>query len=899
MLRQTLSFLLVTTLLGTTVAGCHGTRPEPARIKRPSAAAPVKKDRDDDDLRPFDKLVAGATVHRGLFELHRKGDKLYLVVPKELLGKEFLLHARIARGIGVAPLLTGMTLKTAPVHLAVHGERVYLMQKQVRMTARGELQAAVDRAYGDSVLDSAKIESRRRDGAVVVDVQKWFVSDLAELAQTVKSAARGGSGDKPSFSENRSFLESVKALPENVNVRATLTYASSTGTPFYTTADDRFVPVTVLYQFLKLPEQPMEPRPADDRVGFFVTARRDFSSDDPELFVRYINRWRLESAGPAPGGPGSPRTDDSPGAVGLQIPKRPIVYYVDPATPSEIRPYLIEAVAAWQPAFTAAGWKDAIRAEVLPPGVDPEDLRYPLIHWDASDQAPTGIGMPITDPRTGEILSASITLNVADLLRGVRQGRRMFFGDRPGAAPSAGATAQATAMARGAAFFEQGVPGTRELWHSGLDAPEMGMELVAQQSLLRTSMISAGALLPSDPMPQRVLAQFIKMVTMHEVGHTLGLRHNFKASTETPVEKLSDMAWVREHGLTGSVMEYPALNLPRGAAPPDFLYYSDRIGRGDLWTIRFGYHPDERFARSQARLAAAPGHSYATDEDGAAALDPTVRVWDLGGDPLEWARERTGIVRALFGELPRRMLTDNAPYYEMSETLEDLVEQYLSAAALLPGYIGGRYIARDHVGDPNGRLPLQPVPRKKQQEALQLITELLFDERALALPPEVVTRLSGSRWRHWGTSARIEPDSPVLDLVTGARRGALLALLRDARIDNLYEAERRFGKEATLTLPELLQALDQALLIELRSGPLRPVSAERRELQRVYVEALSRFALRPGGDLRALARLHLTELKQKLDGKAKELAAAEPYTRAHASELQAHIGKVLGAQLIE
>lgn len=869
---RALSFVVGTAVLGGT-AGCH----KRAKINHPTSKTGATAKKEDDDLKPFEKLTAGAKAHKGLLELYHKGDKLYLVVPKDVVGKELLLHARIARGVGVSPLLTGMTLKTSPVYLDVHGDRVFLMQKQVRMTARGELQRAVDRAYGASVLDSAKIESKRKDGAVVVDVQKWFVGDLAELSSTVKAAVR--MGDKPSFSESRSFLESVKSLPDNVNVRATLTFSAAAGTPFYTAADDRFVPLTVLYQLLRLPEQPMQPRLADDRMGFFLTARRDFSSEDTELFVRYINRWRLESAG----------VDN-----GLQVPRRPIVYYLDPATPREVRPYLIEAVASWQRAFTAAGWKSAIRAEVLPDGVDPEDMRYPLIHWDTSDQAPTGIGMSITDPRSGEILSASITLNIGDFLRSARQKRRMYFGDRGGAG-----TPGPSAMERGAAYFEQGAPGSRELWQNGIDAPEMGQELFSQQALLRTAMVATGAMLPSDPMPQRVLEQFIKMVTMHEVGHTLGLRHNFKSSTETPVEKLSDMAWLREHGLTGSIMEYPGLNLPRGTAPPDFLYYSDQVGRGDLWTIRFGYHPDEKYAQQLARLGASPGHSYATDEDAASGLDPTIRVWDLGGDPVEWARDRTGIIRALFAELPRRMLTDNAPFYEMSETLEDLLGQYLSAAAALPGYIGGRTIARDHVGDPGGRLPLQPIPKAKQREALQLLSELLFDERALTLPPEVMTRLAASRWRHWGMPSSNEADSRVLDMVTGARRAALLSLLREQRIENLHESERRFGKDATLTLPELLDTLDQALLGELTTGPLRAVSASRRELQRTYANALCHFALGQGGDLRSLARLHLVDLKQKLDGKQKELAAAEPYTRAHAIELGARIGRVLNAQVVE
>ena len=817
-------------------------------------------------------VTASSKRPSGFFELYQKGARLYLVVPRKQLGQEFLLHARIARGIGIAPLFTGRLTINAPVSLVEHDGRLYLMRHQLNLTARGELGRAIDRAYGPSVLETAKIESRRRDGALVVDIRHWVLGELGNAGGALQQV---DAENTYALSNERCFVESVRAFPDNVNIRVSLTYmASIKHNGLETVADARSIPISVQYQFVRMPAQPMLPRAADDRVGYFLSAQRDFSSDDAELFSRHIWRWRLEGA---------------PTGSGLRRAKKPIVYYLDPAIPAELRPVITDAVQSWQPAFTAAGWSAAIRAEPLPEGADPEDLRYPLIHWDLSEEAPTGMGMLVGDPRSGEILGASITLNAGNLLRHSRNARRLYsggsnaFDERP----------QNKSVARPAPSL------TLDSAANSLENSEMATEFQAQHSLLRSSLIAAGALHPGDPLPQRVFHQYVKFVTMHEIGHTLGLRHNFKSSADTPVDKLSDMTWVREHGLCASVMDYPAINLPTGPTPLDFLYYQEQVGTADRWAIAYGYADSDSHAAELARQAAHPGHSFATDEDAELGLDPTVRTWDLGAEPLDWAAQRMATIRQLLVALPERLLRDNAPYYELSEAIEDLLAEYGRAAAALPAYIGGQYHVRDHVGDPAGRLPLMPVPKEKQLAALRLLISQVLAEPALELSRTALSGLASQRWRHWGASERQELGSSALAMISALRRAALRSLLRESRLRHIRDGELRFGSAAVLTVPELLTVLSQALLGDMASGS--PIGTGRRELQQLYIEQLASFALTPHtpviSDLRALARSHLSEAAQLLATEPKGQQTTEPYTRAHLAELQVRIHKVLSSQI--
>src|SRR5690606_35897015 len=512
--------LILAILAATAVSGCslRASRSSPAlRAQQAAGQAEGGQARAQDGLKPFAELTRGATYRAGFFDTYQKGDNLYLVVPKDRLGQDFLLTFAISQGVGAAGLFGGTMLgifEGAIVALERHGDRVFLVRRPHRYVApEGSAVArAVELSYTPSVLESAKLESIREDSAVVINISDWILSDLSAVGELVNTAvSRPGQQGRANFERQRSYVESVKAVPHNLNLGAGQTFRPRSPGELRTVRDSRYISLGIHYSFARLPERPMKPRLADDRVGYFITAHKDFSKDDGDsFFVRYINRWRLEPK------PGVVASD------GLIEPAKPIVYYLDHNIPEEYRPYVKAGVEAWNRAFEAAGWKNAIRAEMLPEGADPEDLRYATIRWNTSDQPGySAIGPSIVDPRTGEILDADILLE-ANMVMGFKRDWR-------------------TKVSPAQAIQEMLAASPEELaWaEAGGEVASLGAALSAQGALLRVLLAASGDIGPNDPVPMEYVGQAIKWVTMHEVGHTLGLRHNFRSSFDTPLEKLT------------------------------------------------------------------------------------------------------------------------------------------------------------------------------------------------------------------------------------------------------------------------------------------------------------------------------------------------------------------------
>lgn len=825
-------------------------------------------------FKPWAEATRDANHRAGFFDTYEKGDQLLLAIPRDRLGKDFLMGMQISQGIGAAGLFGGTMLgifEGAVVALERRGDRVFLVRRPVRFTAPegSPALAAVGTSFGSSVLESAKVESVRDDGTVLVNVYDWMVSDLSGVGERVRyglaSPTTQGTPPAIAVDKARSFLESVKAFPENVNIRAKLTFRPNSPSDLPSVPDGRYVPVSVAYTFASLPAQPMQPRRADDRVGYFMTVRRDFSRDEDNSFVRNVNRWRLE--------PGE--------RVGSRVrPVKPIVFYLDPNIPEEHRPALKAGVEAWNTAFEAAGWQDAIRAEMLPAGADPEDIRYPTLRWSTSDQPGYGaIGPSIVDPRTGEILDADILFE-ASMVRGFKRDWR---------------TAVSPSAAVEEMFAERGAAALGE--HAAL-AGELG----AQGALLRAMLAASGEIGPNEAVPAEYVAQAMKWVTMHEVGHTLGLRHNFRSSMDTPMEKLHDRGWAESNGVFSSVMEYPGLNLsPRGQ--PRGYVYNPGVGSYDRWAITYGYTADAGRAARVAREAALPGHAYGTDEDagGPGALDPTVNAFDLGNDPLAWGRGRAQLVAEMWTRIPQHVATDNGRYAELTDAFGSLLGQYGRALTTGVKYIGGQYAYRDHMADPQGRPPFVAVPRARQREALAFITEYGFGPGAFAVPQDVLAKLGANRWSHWGEQTTVNGriDFPFHEQVLGMQTALLNAITSPMTFARIRDAERKFGSASTLPIPELMDELTRAVWAEAYT-PGRSVSSMRRDLQRAYLDRMTTILVTPPArmpaDARAVARVRLMDLRGRIS-RSLNAGGTDAYTVAHLTEARARIDKALEAGL--
>jgi hypothetical protein len=702
----------------------------------------------------------------------------------------------------------------------------------------------------------------------------WMVSDLSGVGQRVRMAASNGPGrpGNVNFDRGRSHLESVKSFPKNLNIQARLTFRPSEPVSLPSLPDGRYLPVSVHYTLAELPAEPMTPRLADDRVGYFMTVHKDFSRDDDEFFVRYVNRWRLE--------PGEPAGN------GLVYPKQPIVYYLDRSIPEEYRPWMKEGVEAWNAAFEQAGFKDAVRAEMLPDDADPEDIRFPTLRWSTSDQPSYGaIGPSIVDPRTGEIL-ASDQLYEANMVRGFKRSWRTNVSP--------------------VAALEEALGATEEELHRlarGGEMESFGAELSAQGTLLRATLAARGDIGPRDDVPEAFVGEALRWVTMHEVGHTLGLRHNFRSSTDTPHDRLHDREWARERGLYSSVMDYPSLNIAPDGVEQGY-FYNPGVGSYDRWAVAYGYTADDNRAAEIARQAAAAGHAYGTDEDarGPGALDPHVAVYHLSDDPLAWGAERAEMIAGLWPTLAEHVLDDNARYADLTDAFRTLLGQYSSALSVAVRYVGGQHQYRDRVGDPGARPPFVAVPRARQVEALDFLDRYAFGPRAFAVPAELLATLGADRWSHWGqqntVSGRI--DFPFHEQVLGVQRSLLNQLTQPLVFARIRDAERKFGPEGTLPIPEMLERISRSVWSEVWTGRAN-VEAQRRDLQRAYLDRMTEILVEPSdrmpADARAVTRDRLSDLDTRLARALASPGSFDAYTRAHLRESRARIAKALEAGL--
>ena len=829
---------------------------------------------DENPFEDFEKLVEGAEISLGFFDLYTKEGRLYLAVPADRLGQDFLMDMRVAQGIGAAGLFGGTTLSTFEMDLMAfekHGENVYLVQRPHRFGAASDDRAAqaVDISFGSSVVQSADVEAIRPDSAVVLDVTSWFLSDLSGVGRLTRRATRGSNGQSGStnFDRSRSYIDAVSSFPENTNIRATLTFRSGQPRSVPSVPDGRYIPVTIHYTLAKLPERPMERRVADDRVGNFMTVHKDFSSLDSTFFRRYVNRWRLE--------PGE--------RVGARRrPVEPITYYIDRTVPDEYRGWFKEAIENWNTAFEAAGWVDAIRALDLPEDADANDIRYSVLRWNTSDDTGYGaIGPSKVDPRTGEILDADILFE-ANMFRGFRNTWRNIV--NPVTA------AEAFEMALGVSELEAPEPNAQ-----GLELPGFASALQAQGALAGLVLVAREEMEPGDPLPNELLRQYTMWVVMHEVGHTLGLRHNFRSSASTPLDQLHNAEFTRENGVYGSVMEYPTVNLaPPGQRNGD--YYTYAVGSYDRWAISYAYTRSQDDAEDIARGVSDVGHLYGNERDARGALDPTIGTYDLGADPLAWGAERSALIRDLLPKIPEYALQDNSPFVDVTNAYNQLMNEYARALAPAVKYIGGQYMNRDHVGD--GRDPFVNVPKAKQLEALDLLVDRIFAEGALALDPAVLQSFGTDGYEHWGSNRTTDGrfDYPFHARTLELQSSVLNQILNASRLARIRDAETKFGAGQVATIPELLGSLTTAIWSELGRGT---ISADRRDLQRAYLDAMMGLVVNPANrtpaDARAVARWELAQLRVRID--AAQPGASDGYTRAHLFEALARIDKTLEAGL--
>lgn len=884
----------------------------------------------------FEEVTKGMTVMPGLLPLYfsEKEQKLYMEISKASLNQEFILPISIARGAGMM-YLGGDTLNFGDqwiISFKRSADRILVVRRNIKFKAKAgtPLAAAVETSYMDSVIKALPIRSEKAGGAsVLIDLADLFMYDLA------------GIGVNPDRSRSTWFK--VKAFKENLEIEVAAVFTTSYGRSALSGSDNpvpdpRGTQIVIHYGLSKLPTTTYKPRLADDRIGYFLSTVSDFSKDvDKSPKVRYINRWHLEK-------------EDA--TAKLSVPKKPIIFWIEKTVPRKYRPYVREGILEWNKAFEKIGYLQAIecRDQQSSDDFDPEDIRYNTFRWIATS-AGFAMGPSRVNPKTGQILDADIVFDESmvryyrqDYVRtvGIPQGLEILAQGNRKTFLKLFASQLPEMQSRSReleALYEQYQKLTSEqpdhsLAHRYPMQPGwmnsrqpcnccmMGPGIQRQLTML-SSMLAIHGAAPGGKVPEKYIGQAIKEVVMHEVGHTLGLRHNFKASTMLSLKEVNDPKITAAKGMTGSIMDYVPANF---ALDPKKQgdYFPKTIGPYDYWAIEYGYKPVSGDAAKElakiASRAAEKDLTYATDEDLYGNPDPRINLFDLG-DPLDYASQRIQLMKQSIKGLSDRVVEDGDGYQRVRNAFNMLIGEVSQATYLATQYIGGEYTSRDHKGDKDARPPMQPIPLEKQQQALKLLNDEIFSDKAFQFPPTLLRHLAPEHFRG-GHSSSSSYHYPVYNQVLSIQRMALSSLLDPKTLNTVLDIELQAEKDQkVLTLPNIFDSLVNSIWNEIPTKIEKEtkvnISTIRRNLQRAYVQELSEIVLGPQGgiyslmqlmsgrggasapaDARSLARLHLNQLATRLDSAFNsKKVTMDTYTTAHLQEIRRQIEKVLNADL--
>jgi hypothetical protein len=629
--------------------------------------------------RPYAQVITSAAkTDDGIFKVHRIGDTLYYEIPKAELNKDFLWNTQIKKttiGAGYG----GQNAGSRVVRWVQKGDRILLQNIDFSIVAdpQNPIAAAVDDSNYPTIVRAFNVAAYAPSGDPVIDVTQLFTSDVPEIS------VRGRIGGR-SMDQSRTFLEKAVSFPENINVEITQTFtggdagAAAGGGRAGAARGMRGASGTVLthHSMVKLPENPMMPRLFDERVGYFTQGLIDYSSEEHRAQdVRYITRYRLEKKDPN---------------AEMSEPVKPIVYYVDPATPAKWVPFVKKGIEDWQPAFEAAGFRNAIVAREAPkndPDFSGEDARISMIRWLPSTTE-NASGPHIHDPRTGEILESDIQ-------------------------------------------YYHNVQNLAKNWY----------------------FVQAGPLDPRAqklPLPDDLMGELMRYVVAHEVGHTLGFQHNMKASSAYTIEQIRDPKWVKTMGHTPTLMDYSRFNYV--AQPEDKIDPIDlipKIGPYDKWATMWGYKPIpgaktpweekptlDKWAREQDDK---PYLRFSTaDSAGSDPGDQTEAVGDI--DPVMATtlglKNLSRVSEMLLGATSTRV---GDPWDELAEVYGRMVGQWTTEMNHVVRQVGGFDSQQKHIGQ-NG-VRFVAVPRQRQSNAVRFLLDNAFQTPEFMIRPEILRRI--------------------------------------------------------------------------------------------------------------------------------------------------------------
>lgn len=775
-----------------------------AGAPRPAAAA-----------QSYAAFTAGAQVKRGLFPIWQKGGHTYLELSPAQLDKNFLETIVPGNGLAQGPVWWGDTdyLPTELVRFERRGDKVIILWPNWYARAPGNSSAELANQYNfpDSVVGTGDIAAEdSTSGNIIFDVSS-LLSDELDLKNIIDESPGVNYRLDPSLS----YVDQVKAFPENDVLTVSQTWATDEAHVIDTAPDARRLRINVVYNFVQLPDDTYRPRYADDRMGIYDDIYLDFSNDRRgERLLRYLVRWNFDPADPT-------RPSQA---------RHPMVIYISKTVPAAYRSAITDACLVWNKALARAGILNGVQVRMQPndPNWDADDFRYSVIRW--LNEAMPGFGAdsqtlfnPLTgeEIRTGVMVSATVGFNA------------------------------------------------NNTWKNVVDPIRYGRN--------------------TDPVPAKFIHDQVFSTLVHEMGHNMGLQHNFIGSQAYTAKDLQSMAFTDRNGIASSVMEYAPLNIwPRGT--PNGEYYQTTLGPYDYWAIRYGYQPipsartpeDERPTLERwASGWSDPQHRYMSDEDvswnNGHASDPRSEQGDLTNDTIGWCQVQMHMYRDQMNAIGRLWPQPARDYEEESREFSTFLNNYLRCPGIVSHFIGGQYLSRAHRGDPGASAPVVPVSRSEEKRAFDVLDAYLFNGDALHVPASTLQHLSYDEWAgygytgwpgygnlpDWAYNPPVRHDYALSARIARAQNSVLAFLFQPVVLSRIDENPTESTGQ-TMSMSDLFDWLHAAIVSKpLARGSLPLVT---RNLQLAYAAQLETLVNKPAagtpGDAQALARAELHRIAQ-------------------------------------
>lgn len=715
----------------------------------------------------YDELTKKAKSREGLFRIHQIETDWYFEIPDSLMNRDLLIVNKVSGvpyELNDAGLNKGMAYedKLIRFHKDIVQKKVWVTTWNPRVSVpEGDAIArSVKDNYREAVIEQFPIEAFNSDSTtVLIKVNKVFDGSEKSFNDLYNSISLGTSVRK-----ELSRIASMKSFPQNLVIKAFLSTQVTEG--------HESVPVTVetTTNIVLLPKQPMTPRYADDRVGFFSTPHYYFNDRQQAVEKReFVHRWRLEP---------KPEDVERYKRGELVEPAKPIVFYIDPATPVQWREAIKAGVFDWQEAFEAAGFKNAVMAREAPvddPDFDIDDSRYSVITYAASQQA-NAMGPSVIDPRSGEIIEADVVW-----------------------------------------------------WHNVMTLLHTWMQV-------QTAPVDPRARM--NTFDDEYMASAIRFVSSHEVGHTFGLKHNMGASSSFPVDSLRSRTFTAKMGGTASsIMDYARFNYV--AQPEDGVErITPVIGTYDKYAINWAYRwLDVRDAREELPVlnrwivahTGDPMYWYGEQQDSRDPVDPRAQDEDLGDDVIKANRYGIRNLKRIVPNIEQWTSAEGENFLKAGKLLMAVINQWKLYAGHVTAYVGGFYINNTVAGDKLERYV--PVEKDRQREAIKYLSEEVFTVPEWLFGADIWRKTYPVR-----TSPNGEIEYSPYNTARELQYAVFYDLMKDDRLLRMYEAETMSGGKNVYTPEEMFADLHR----EVFKGALKGnnLSLYERMTQKNYIDAI-------------------------------------------------------------